>query len=277
MFVCQRSSLGWRYDLDSNICTISHTNLGKIFYRLLLLSWKCYIILQSAWDLARTAQLMEERRRVILANLESRIKTSAEREFYARNLIRKELVEKANNGDVEGIKVILTEVAEEAAKSGGKPRATVDVRNDSGQSLLSIAAQHDYVDLAQWLLTYYKDLDKDRWDLAEGEISTEAKIFKPNVNSRDLKGWTCVCIAVFHDSRKVLKLLLENGGDPNIRSSYNKNAWDLAKVGIFSFAMLCCRGCDNFFLSVWVVSHAVSHPCTAKNVYFCCFYSLLYN
>jgi ankyrin repeat protein len=176
---------------------------------------------------------MEERRRVILANLESRIKTSAEREFYARNLIRKELVEKANNGDMEGIKVILTEVAEEAAKSGGKPRATVEVRNDSGQSLLSIAAQHDYVDLAQWLLTYYKDLDKDRWDLAEGEISTEAKIFKPNVNSRDLKGWTCVCIAVFHDSRKVLKLLLENGGDPNIRSSYNKNAWDLAKVSIY--------------------------------------------
>jgi ankyrin repeat protein len=175
---------------------------------------------------------MEQRRRVILANLENRIKTSAEREFYARSLIRKELIEKANNGDVEGIQLILTEVAEEASKSGGKPRATVEVRNDGGQSLLSIAAQNDYVDLAQWLLTYYKDLDKDRWDLVEGEISAEAKIFKANPNSRDLKGWTCVCIAVFHDSRKVLKLLLESGGDPNIRSSYNKNAWDLAKVRV---------------------------------------------
>jgi hypothetical protein len=27
----------------------------------------------------------------------------------------------------------------------------------------------------------------------------------------------------------VLQLLLEHGGDPNIRSSYNKNAWDLAR------------------------------------------------
>jgi hypothetical protein len=30
-----------------------------------------------------------------------------------------------------------------------RPRATVEVRNDSGQSLLSIAAQNDDVELAQ--------------------------------------------------------------------------------------------------------------------------------
>jgi len=62
------------------------------------------------------------------------------------------------------------------------------------------------------------------------DVSVEAKTFKCNPNTRDLKGWTCVCIAVFHDSLKVLQVLLENGGDPNIRSSYNKNAWDLSKV-----------------------------------------------
>lgn len=173
---------------------------------------------------------MESRRRTILANLEARIKTSAEREFYARNVIRKELISKAESGDVDGIKQILTEVAAEATESNGRPRATVEVRNDQGQSLLSIAAHNDFVELAEFLLTYYKEVDKDRWDLTEGEISEEAKIFKPNVNSRDLSGWTCACIAVFHDSRKVLKLLLEHGADPNMRSSYNKNAWDLAKV-----------------------------------------------
>ena len=54
----------------------------------------------------------------------------------------------------------------------------------------------------------------------------------------DLKGWTCVCIAVFHDSRKVLKLLLQHGGDPNIYSSYHKNAWDLAKVGSNIYLLL---------------------------------------
>lgn len=54
-------------------------------------------------------------------------------------------------------------------------------------------------------------------------------MFKTNVNSRDLKGWSCACIAVFHDSKKVLALLLQEGADPLIRSSYNKHAYDLAK------------------------------------------------
>jgi hypothetical protein len=124
---------------------------------------------------------------------------------------------------------MLTMIAEEAKKSKQRPRATVEVRNDGGQSLLSIAAQNDNIELAEFLLTYWKTVDVDRWDLSEGEVSEEAKVFKANPNSRDLKGWTCACIAVFHDSRKVLRLLLEHGGDPNMKSSYNKNAWDLAK------------------------------------------------
>lgn len=193
--------------------------------------------------MAETERLLEERRRIIMSNLEARIKTSAEREFVARNLIRKELVEKAENGDVDGIKQMLTMVADEAAKSSCKPRATAEVRNDLGQSLLSIAAQHDNTELAEFLLTYWKTLDAERWDLAEGEVSPEAKVFKGNPNSRDLKGWTCACIAVFHDARKVLQLLLDHGGDPNIRSSYNKNAWDLAKVLLSSPRMFASQLC----------------------------------
>lgn len=69
----------------------------------------------------------------------------------------------------------------------------------------------------------------DSWDLAPGELSIEAKVFKTNPNTRDMKGWTPVCIAVFHNSFGALQLLLDHGGDPNIKSSYNKNAWDLAK------------------------------------------------
>jgi ankyrin repeat protein len=166
----------------------------------------------------------------MMENLEARIKTAAEREFVARDLLRLELVAKAESGDVESIKEMLTTIAEEAAKTDERPRATVEVRNDRGQSLLSIAAQKDDVRLANFLLTYWREMDKDRWDLSVGEISKEAKIFKPNVNSRDLKGWTCCCVAIFHNASKVLQLILEHGGDPSIRSSYNKNGWDLAKV-----------------------------------------------
>ena len=65
--------------------------------------------------------------------------------------------------------------------------------------------------------------------MATDELSNEAKIFKTNPNSRDLKGWNCVCIAIFHNSLDALQLLLENGGDPSLKSSYNKNGWDLSK------------------------------------------------
>jgi ankyrin repeat protein len=44
-----------------------------------------------------------------------------------------------------------------------------------------------------------------------------------------MKGWTPTCIAVFHNAFGTLQLLLEHGGDPSIKSSYNKNAWDLSK------------------------------------------------
>ena len=53
-------------------------------------------------------------------------------------------------------------------RSPAKPRATVEVRNDGGQSLLSIAAQFDFIDLAMFLLTHYKTIDADRWDLNPG-------------------------------------------------------------------------------------------------------------
>mmetsp|Transcript_11959 Transcript_11959/g.16446 ORF Transcript_11959/g.16446 Transcript_11959/m.16446 type:complete len:305 (-) Transcript_11959:75-989(-) len=190
--------------------------------------------LLSEWDIRRTEQLMQQRRQVMLASLEARIKTSAERELLARNLIRKELVEKATCGDTEGVRQLLEMVAAECRSSSKgqqkvRPRATVEVRNDGGQSLLSIAAQNDDLELAQFLLTHWKTLLDDDYSLSSDELSDEAKIFKANPNSRDLKGWTCVCIAVFHDSRKVLPLLLQNGGDPSMRSTYNKNAWDISK------------------------------------------------
>lgn len=48
-------------------------------------------------------------------------------------------------------------------------------------------------------------------------------------DSRDLKGWNPAAIAVFHESKAALQLLLNHGADPYLKSSYNKSAWDLAQ------------------------------------------------
>ncbi|KAG1695241.1 hypothetical protein DVH05_020621 [Phytophthora capsici] len=56
-----------------------------------------------------------------------------------------------------------------------------------------------------------------------------ARVWKVNVNSRDCRGWTPVAIAVFHEAKKSLRLLLDNGADPNLKNQYNKNAYYFAK------------------------------------------------
>lgn len=185
--------------------------------------------LVQLWDRNKTASLIETRRMHIYAKIEERIKTSAEREQLAKQKLRLELIQMVKNGDLVGIKATLTMIALEAETSTTKPRITAECRNELGQSLLSIAVQANNEELTLFLLTYWKNVDKNRWGIFENELSIEAQVFKTNPNSRDLKGWNCCCIAVFHNSTRSLRLLLEHGGDPLVKSSYQKNAWDLAK------------------------------------------------
>ena len=181
------------------------------------------------WPAERTERLKMDRKRAVMAKLEERIKTAADREFYARQKIRNEIVEKATAGDVDGVREILLMVTEEAEKTGCRPRVTAEARNDDGLSLLAVAALTDDLPMAEMLLSHWTLCDKDRWDLQEGELSVEASTFKTNVNARDLKGWNCACIAVFHESLKVLQELCKAGANLEMRSMYNKNAYDLAK------------------------------------------------
>ena len=177
----------------------------------------------------------------MIMKIEENIKTSAEREMFAKAKLRQELIEKTQAGDVNGVKELLLMLAMEADRTASKPRAHAEIRNELGQSLLSIATQRDDVDMATMFLNHWKTCDMNEFSsfdntrvdpdtgMLANELSTEAQVFKTNPNSRDLKGWNCVAVAVFHNSQKVLMLLLQNGGNPTIRSSYGKNAMDLAK------------------------------------------------
>lgn len=69
-----------------------------------------------------TQRLKEERKQKIMKKIEERIRTTAEREQYAKAKIRQELIEMADKGDAEGIAQTLKLLAEEAEKSSTKPR-----------------------------------------------------------------------------------------------------------------------------------------------------------
>ncbi|CAM9382263.1 unnamed protein product, partial [Discosporangium mesarthrocarpum] len=183
----------------------------------------------DAWDPGRTASLRDQRKLEMRERIEQRLKTAAERDQLARSIIQDELIEKATAGDAMGLKRQLIELADEACRTGQRPRGTCEVRDPRGMTLLSLAAQHNRAGVAELLLTHWRGCDKDRLGLTPGTLSWEARCTRANPNSRDLKGWNPPAIAVFHNSKAVLSLLLQHGSDPHLKSSYNKSAWDMAQ------------------------------------------------
>ena len=69
-----------------------------------------------------TQTLMNNRRKAILAKIEERIKTSVERERFAKEKLRQELVAMGEKGAVKEIKEMLLMISEEAEKSNSRPR-----------------------------------------------------------------------------------------------------------------------------------------------------------
>ncbi|TMW66251.1 hypothetical protein Poli38472_004016 [Pythium oligandrum] len=194
------------------------------------------------WDLNKTDKLLEARRKVIELKWQERISNHVERERFALMKLHEEIIEIARQGETEALEARFEQLVDDSLSTGEKPRASADVRDDKGSTLLSLAAQHDHVDLVTMLLTKWKV-----WkELAQENVTSAAsaqrelghkqemmaKILKANVNARDCRGWTPVAIAVFHEAKRSLFVLLENGADPRLKNQYNKNAFDFAKDDI---------------------------------------------
>ena len=79
-------------------------------------------MMQTSWDRSRTESLLEKRKAEMLASAEARIRTSAEREEFAKQKLRSEAVEFASKGDLAGLKNLLMMSADEAEKTSTRPR-----------------------------------------------------------------------------------------------------------------------------------------------------------
>ncbi|GMH82952.1 hypothetical protein TL16_g09434 [Triparma laevis f. inornata] len=182
----------------------------------------------GTWDYSKTEALMEDRRKAILKKLEERIRTAADREALARMLITQELVNKTIKGDCEGLKSQLIEIADEADRTNRRPIVTCEARNERGQTLLSLACQYGKKEIVELLLNHKTTCEEGLF-LDPGEHTWEYRVFSANINSREQKGWNITSICTFHDQKTILRLILEAGGDPTIKNSYNMSALDHAK------------------------------------------------
>ncbi|KAL4138617.1 hypothetical protein PRIC2_002122 [Phytophthora ramorum] len=196
--------------------------------------------LLAQWDLSKTNKLVEERRKVIEAKWQERITNHVEREQFALMQIHSELLEIARGGNVGELEKRLEQLADEALETGERPRASAGIRDEKGSTLLSLAAQFDHVEMVALLISRGKDFEVQAREMAAASASTSqqqattrtamlARVWKANVNSRDCRGWTPVAIAVFHEAKKSLRVLLDNGADPSLKNQYNKNAYYFAK------------------------------------------------
>lgn len=139
----------------------------------------------DSWDPEVTARLREERKKQMRARAEERLSTAAERDHLARSIIRDELIEKAIAGDAQGLKDQLIELADDADRTGQRPRATCEVRDARGMTLLSLAAQHGRTEVAKLLLTHWKTVDENSsLGLAPDTHSWQCRVLKANANSR---------------------------------------------------------------------------------------------
>uniref|UniRef100_H3HC08 Uncharacterized protein n=1 Tax=Phytophthora ramorum TaxID=164328 RepID=H3HC08_PHYRM len=196
--------------------------------------------LLAQWDLRKTDKLVEERRKVIEGKWQERITNHVEREQFALMQIHSELLEIARGGNVGELEKRLEQLADEALETGERPRASAGIRDEKGSTLLSLAAQFDHVEMVAVLISRGKDFEVQAREMAAASASTSqqqattrtamlARVWKVNVNSRDCRGWTPVAIAVFHEAKKSLRVLLDNGADPSLKNQYNKNAYYFAK------------------------------------------------
>lgn len=130
--------------------------------------------------------MLAKRKAEILASAEARIRTSAEREEFAKQKLRTEAVDLATKKDLAGLKAMLLLSADEAEKTNTRPRyinnnvdfldleyncyhfslfssVNAEARSNTGQSLLSIATQNNDAAMVEFLLTHWKTCDTDRY------------------------------------------------------------------------------------------------------------------
>ena len=178
--------------------------------------------LLTEWDRAKTLQLLAMRRKELEAKMEAKLTTAAQREAFARVQIANELVKLAEDGDAAGLTELLEKMINEAMINNERARGKAETRDGRGNTLLMIAAAKGHLELARTLIETQRAFDPNFDKL-------EHSVWYCNVNARDPRGWNATSIATFHQHKAVLQFLLDAGGDPLTRNSYNKSAVDFAK------------------------------------------------
>jgi len=154
----------------------------------------------ESWDVAKTDKLKEERDKAQDIEDEKMVRNDEERQMLAKRKKTLKMAEYAEKGEKDSLEVECMELEVDQGNLSS-------YRDDRGNTMLHIAAEHDRIECVIMLIEEMK--------------------MDPNI--REAKGWTPVAIAAFRGHKKLCQELMSRRGDPEIQNAYRKDAFDVAQ------------------------------------------------
>eukprot|EP00747_Dinoflagellata_sp_TGD_P185938 gnl/TRDRNA2_/TRDRNA2_42733_c0_seq1.p1 gnl/TRDRNA2_/TRDRNA2_42733_c0~~gnl/TRDRNA2_/TRDRNA2_42733_c0_seq1.p1 ORF type:complete len:563 (-),score=162.67 gnl/TRDRNA2_/TRDRNA2_42733_c0_seq1:114-1802(-) len=152
----------------------------------------------NAWDVKKTDELKEERKKAMELEDEKLVKTDDDRIRLERRRKMEKMAEMVKENEKDLLEIELMDIT---------PSKIPTYRDDKGNTLLHIAAEHGRHEV----------------------IASLIEEFKMDVNLRDSKGWTPVAIAAFRGHKKACQELMMRKAQPDIQNAYRKSAIDVAQ------------------------------------------------
>ena len=141
-----------------------------------------------------------------------------------------------NEKGVPALIVALTSGAPKTALFLAKhPQTKVDAENSLNETPLMLAAFHNHLEVCEVLIEREADVNRKGWTplhyaATKGNIAIMRKLLEENayIDAESPNGTTPLMMAAYYGSPLSVKLLLEEGADPNLRNHGKASALDLA-------------------------------------------------
>jgi len=153
----------------------------------------------TSWNVETTDKLKEERQKALDIEDEKNVRNEEERLALVKRKKTDKLIEYAEAGDKEMLELELNDIEDQ--------RQIPTSRDDRGNNVLHVAAQHGRLEIAVALI----------------------QDFGIDVNCREAKGWTPIAIAAFKGHKKLCQALMELKASPEIPNAYRKDAFAVAQ------------------------------------------------
>lgn len=165
-----------------------------------------------------------------------------------------------NTPNEKGVPAIIVALTSDAPKSAlllaKHPKTKLEVENSLNETPLMLAAYHNHLTVCEVLIERETAVNRKGWTplhyaATKGNIAIMRLLLQENayIDAESPNGTTPLMMAAYYAPPNAVKLLLEEGADPNLRNQGNASALDLALTAERHQSALYIRA----FIEAWEV------------------------